>query len=112
MVVKNNFAYCPPRARASTALEHRPGLLGNNIDYLNYATGIGIRPRTAVTMCVAFFRFYVDAISGVTFGDSVFDIQVRPALYRIRSSKTAFLTIAEDFYPLDSFIAILRKLAT
>ena len=36
------------------------------IDYLNYATGIGIHPRTPVTMCVVFFRFYGDTISGYT----------------------------------------------
>ena len=37
------------------------------IDYLNYATGIGIHPRTPVTMCVVFFRFSGDAISGYTY---------------------------------------------
>ena len=40
---------------------------GATIDYLNYATGIGIRPRTPVTMFVVFFRFYGDAISGYTY---------------------------------------------
>ena len=38
------------------------------IDNLNYATGIGIRPRNPVTICVVFFWFHVDVISGYTFG--------------------------------------------
>ena len=37
--------------------------LGQTIDYLNYATGIGIRPRTPVTMCVVFFRFMATQFS-------------------------------------------------
>ena len=53
----------------------RANLVGQTIDYLNYATGIGIRPRTPVTMCVVFFRFYGDAITGRYF------------MYRSRNTK-------------------------
>ena len=84
-----------------------------SIDYLNYATEIEIRPHTPVTMCVVFFRFYGDAISGYTCSMvRIVTLSKTSALYCIRSSMAVSLSTAEDFSLLDSFTSILHKLAT
>ena len=83
-----------------------------SIDHLNYATGIGIRPRTPVCCIIPVlwrcnFRLHVFCGSAVR----IVTLSKTSALYRIRSSMAVSLSTAEDFSPLDSFTSILHKLA-
>ena len=72
------------------------------IDYPNYATGIGIRPRTCVAMCVAFWYILSTLLPGAN--------QVCRATQP--TDDMAVSITGTDFSSLDAFITILHKLAS